>query len=44
MGVFLRELTDAATAGRPVQAALWALAGGRRRWRPVSRWGGPSWP
>ncbi|MBB6552457.1 ABC transporter ATP-binding protein [Nonomuraea rubra] len=28
VGVFLRELTDAATAGRPVQAALWALAAG----------------
>ncbi|MGW3342294.1 ABC transporter ATP-binding protein [Nonomuraea rubra] len=28
VGVFLRELTDAATAGRPAQAALWALAAG----------------
>ncbi|MFD0477372.1 hypothetical protein ACFQ0B_61135 [Nonomuraea thailandensis] len=28
VGVFLRELTDAATAGRPAPAALWALAAG----------------
>ncbi|MEV0821724.1 ABC transporter ATP-binding protein [Nonomuraea rubra] len=28
VGVFLRELTDTATAGRPAQAALWALAAG----------------
>ncbi|MEV0994180.1 ABC transporter ATP-binding protein [Nonomuraea sp. NPDC050202] len=28
VGVFLRELTDTATVGRPVQAALWALAAG----------------